>query len=133
MNDVAMMKRQQNKIHGSYQASYQDIHRRPPSQNFGKNPTLTPPPTRLQIEEAPKQAMCSFHMTFDHDERDCPKWLNFIQLAKNAIATEQASGEPNVENENPSTYFLEYGSDSERGGTVFTNLQNHACTVMTRG
>ena len=91
------------------------------------------PPTRLQIEEAPKQAMSSFHMTFDNDERDCPEWLNCIQLEKNVITAEQAYEEPNVESENLGTYFLEYESDSERGGTVFTTLQNPACTVMTRG
>ena len=78
MNNVAMMKRQQNKIHGPYQAPYQDVHRRPPSKIFGKKPTFAPPTTRLQIIDAPKEAMCLFHMTSNHDERDCPKWFNCI-------------------------------------------------------
>ena len=72
-------------------------------------------------------------MTYDHDEWDCPEWLNCIQLVKNAIATEQTSEGQNVKIENLVAYFLEYESDSERGGTMFTTLQNSTCTVMTRG
>ena len=100
MNDVAMMKRQQNKTHGSFQTPYQDTHRQSPPQNPSKNPT------RLQIEERPKQTMCSFHMTTDHDEQDCLEWLNYVQLARNAIVVEQASRKSKVENENLGTYFL---------------------------
>ena len=94
---------------------------------------MTAPHTRLQIEEGPKQTMCSFHMTADHDEQDFPKWLNCVQLARNAIVVEQASKESKADNENQGAYFLEYESDFERGGTMFTTLQNSACTVMTRG
>ena len=45
-----------------------------------------------------------------------------MQLVKNSISTEQEPDEQNVENKNSGTYFLEYESDSERGGTVFTIL-----------
>ena len=68
MNDVVMMKRKQNKTHGSYQSRYQDIHWCQQPQNFGKAPTLTAPQTRLQIEEAPKEEMCYFHLTSNHDK-----------------------------------------------------------------
>ena len=52
---------------------------------------------------------------------------------KNAIAIEQTSEVQNVENENLGSYSLEYESNSERGGTMFTTLQNPTCTVMSRG
>ena len=77
--------------------------------------------------------MCSFHMTADHDEQDCPELLNCVQMARNAIAIEKASKESKARDENQGTYFLEYESDSERGVTMFTTLQNLACTIMTRG
>lgn len=38
-----------------------------------------------------------------------------------------------VEKYESGSYFLEYESDSERGGDVFTTLQEPAYTVMTRG
>ena len=72
-------------------------------------------------------------MTSDHDEWNCPDWLNCVQLVKNALAIEQTPENQNVENKNSGAYFLEYESDSERGGTVFTTLQDPTCTVMTRG
>ncbi len=96
MNDIAMMKRQQNKTHGPFANPYQDTQRRSLPQNSGKNPTASSSPTRLQIEERPKQTMCSFHMMNDHDEHDCPEWLNCVQMEKNAIAAEQASEESKV-------------------------------------
>lgn len=62
MNDIAMLKRQQNKTHNQYPSPYQDIQRWQKSQNFGRTPLLTAPQPRLQIKEAPKETMCSFHM-----------------------------------------------------------------------
>lgn len=133
MNDIEMMKRQKNKMHNHYPTPHQDIHRWQQSQNFGKTPLLTAPQPRLQIEEVPKETMCSFHMTSDHDERECPDWINCIQLAKNALIAEQMTEKEDLEKGEPGTYFLEYESDSERGGDVYTTLQEPACTVMTRG
>ena len=52
---------------------------------------------------------------------------------KNVIAIEQTSEGQNVENENLGAYFLEYESNSEREGTMFTTLQNPTFIVMTRG
>ena len=77
--------------------------------------------------------MCSFHMTSDHDEWECPKWLNCIQLVNNALIVKQTPKDQNIENENLRAYFLENESDSKRGGTMFTTLQDIACMVMTRG
>ena len=39
----------------------------------------------------------------------------------------------NVEGGDAGAYFLEYESDSKRGGNVFMTLQDPTCTVMTRG
>lgn len=119
---------QHNKIHGPCQTPYQDIHRWQQPQNFGKAPLLTTPQTRLQIEEAPKEAMCSFHMTPNHGEQDCPYWLNCVQLVKNALVAEQMPKGGEL-----GTYFLKYESNSERGGNIFMKLQDPTCIVMTRG
>lgn len=77
--------------------------------------------------------MCSFHMTSDHDERECPDWLNCVQLTRNALMAEQTIEKEGSEKGETGSYFLEYDSDSERGGDVYTTLQEPACTVMTRG
>lgn len=98
---------------------------------MGKTPLLTAPQPRLQIEEVPKEMMCSFHMTSDHDEPECPDWLNCLQLANNALIEEQMIEKEDTEKGESGTYFLEYESDSERGGDIYTTLQEPACTVMT--
>lgn len=72
-------------------------------------------------------------MTSDHDERNCPDWLNCVQLVKIALAVEQTPENERVEDRDVSAYFLEYESDSQRGGNIFITLQDPAWMIMTRG
>ena len=47
-------------------------------------------------------------MNLDHDEQNCPNWLNFIHLVKNSLIVEHTPKNQNLENKNLGTYFLEY-------------------------
>ena len=83
---------------------------------------MTAPQTRLQIEEAPNEAMCSFDMTSDHDERTFPNWLNCVQLVKNDLAAEQSPENEKVEDGGVGAYFLKYEPDSEMRGNFSMTL-----------
>jgi hypothetical protein len=58
---------------------------------------LTAPQTRLLIEEALKESMCSFHMTSDHAEQNFLDWFNCVQLVKISLAAEQTPENERVE------------------------------------
>ena len=58
----------------------------------------------------------------DHDEKTCTNWLRCVQIEKDALGAEQPLESEKEKNEGASTYFLEYESDTERGGDVFMTL-----------
>lgn len=79
--------------------------------------------------------MFIFHLTNDHEGSTCPKNVRYEQLeAKKVVAAnitieEEPSKGPNIS----INYYLEYESDSKRGGDILLTLEEGSCLVLTRG
>lgn len=77
--------------------------------------------------------MCVFHLTDEHDGSSCPEMVRYAQLM-NFKDTSNEWGEEGSPKQpgNSEIHFLEYESNSERGGDILVTLEDPSCVVLTR-
>lgn len=77
--------------------------------------------------------MCIFHVTNDHDGNSCPEMVRYTQLMGSKETLREVSEEESLgQLGNSEIHFLEYESDSERGGDIMVTFEDPSCAVLTR-
>lgn len=137
MNDVIALKRQTPKANTSYSQPYQGVPRRYPNQQAGgggRQLQLPPIQQRLAIEVPPlKTNSCVFHLTDEHDGSSCPKMVHFSQmiskgetiLEADEVSSQGMPGDSKIR-------YMEYVSDSKRGGNMLVSLEDSSYAILTR-
>lgn len=102
------------------------------------NTTLQLPPAqqRLAIEAPPlKGNMCVFHLTNGHDGSSCPEMVQYAQMINTREVISELGPEEEVYGQlgDSGIHFLEYESDSDRGGDILVTLGDPYCAILTRG
>ena len=79
--------------------------------------------------------MCVFHLTIDHDSKNCPETARMMQLlSTNELGNmTPASETDSYQNGDSENLFLEYESDSETKGECYATIDGTSYIVLTRG
>lgn len=95
---------------------------------------LPPAQQRFTIEAPPaKGNMCVFHLIDEHDGNSYLEMVRYAQLVNFKDTSNEWEGEESSKQPGDSEiHFLEYKSDSERGGDILVTLEDPSCAVLTR-